>query len=91
MNITTKALNFAIKAHKGQKRKNEIDKPYVIHAIDVGNILEEYGFGKDIIVAGYLHDVIEDTGYTKEDVEKIFGKKIVLLVMFASEDDRSLP
>jgi guanosine-3',5'-bis(diphosphate) 3'-pyrophosphohydrolase len=90
MDIETKALNFAINAHKGQVRKGDIDYPMVLHPIDVANILKEYGFDKNVIAAGYLHDVIEDTEYTKEDLNKIFSQDVVALVMFATEEDKSL-
>lgn len=90
MNIKNIAKKFAIEAHKGQIRKSDPEKPMIIHPINVGNILEEYGFDENIIAAGYLHDVVEDTKYTKEDIQKKFGKDIESLVMGASEPDKSL-
>lgn len=69
-NIKEKAKLFAIKAHQGQVRKNEPDKPMIMHPISVGMLLEEYNFDDNVIAAGYLHDVIEDTKYTKEDLKK---------------------
>ena len=90
MNITDKAKEFAIKAHKGQIRKSEPEKPMVIHPINAGEILKEYGFDDNVIAAGYLHDVVEDTKYTIEDIEKLFGSDIASLVMGASESDKSL-
>lgn len=62
----------------------------VIHPINAGEILKEYGFDDNVIAAGYLHDVVEDTKYTKEDIEKLFGSDIASLVMGASEPDKSL-
>lgn len=85
-----KAKEFIIKAHSGQVRKNEPEKPMVIHPLNVGKILEDYGYDDDIVIAGFLHDVIEDTKYTYEDIENIFGKSIASLVMGASESDKSL-
>jgi len=90
MNIVEKAKDFAIKAHKGQVRKSEIEKPMIIHPINVADILKEYGFDDNVISAGYLHDVVEDTKYTKEDIEELFGSDITSLVMGASEPDKSL-
>lgn len=90
MEMELKALKFAIKAHDGQIRKSEPDKPMIIHPINVGNILKKYGFDSNVIAAGYLHDVVEDTKYTKEDITNMFGKEITSLVMGASEPDKTL-
>jgi len=90
MNIKEKAKQFSIGAHKDQVRKNEPDKPMIMHPISVGMLLEEYGYNDDIIAAGYLHDVVEDTEYTLEDIERIFGNNIANLVKGASEPDKSL-
>lgn len=90
MNVKDKAKKFAIEAHKGQMRKSDPEKPMIIHPINVGHILEEYGFDENVIAAGFLHDVVEDTKYTKEDIEKNFGSDIASLVMGASEPDKSL-
>lgn len=81
MDIKKKAKDFAICAHKGQVRKSDKEKPMIIHPINVGNILEEYGFDENVVAAGYLHDVVEDTKYTIEDIENFFGKDIASLVM----------
>lgn len=90
MKIKEQAKNFAIEAHKGQVRKSDPEKPMIIHPINVGNILEEYGFDENVVAAGFLHDVVEDTSYTIEDIEEKFGKDIASLVMGASEPDKSL-
>lgn len=90
MKIEEKALNFAIKAHKGQIRKAEPDKPKIFHPIDVGNILKKYGYDENVVAAGYLHDVVEDTSYSFDDIKKRFGKDIASLVYVASEPDKSL-
>lgn len=89
-NIKEIAKQFAIQAHKGQVRKNEPDKPMIMHPISVGMLLEEYGYDDNIVAAGYLHDVVEDTKYTIEEIENIFGKDIANLVYGASEPDKSL-
>ena len=84
------AIYFATKAHKGQTRKLEkIDM--IFHPFTVGMILQRNGCDADIVTAGILHDVVEDTPYEFEDIEKIFGKKIRDYVYDASEPDKSLP
>ena len=90
MNIKEKAKEFAIKAHKGQVRKSEINKPMIIHPINVGLMLESYGFDDNIVAAGYLHDVVEDTKYELEDIKENFNDDIESLVKGASEPDKSL-
>ena len=90
MDIKEKALAFAIQAHMGQVRKSEPDKPKIIHPLGVGKLLESFGYDDNVIAAGYLHDVVEDTKYTIEDLKKEFGLDIATLVMNASEPDKSL-
>ena len=90
MNIKEKAKLFAIRAHMGQIRKSEPDKPMIMHPISVGNLLETLGYDDNIVAAGFLHDVVEDTKYTIEDIENEFGSDISSLVMGASEPDKSL-
>lgn len=90
MDIKEKAKMFAIQAHMGQIRKSEPDKPMIIHPIGVGQLLESFGYDDSVVAAGYLHDVVEDTKYTIEDIEREFGKDIATLVMGASEPDKSL-
>lgn len=90
-NITEEALRFAVNAHKGQVRKSEKTKPYILHPITVGEILREYGSDENVIAAGYLHDVIEDTIYTYDDIKNRFGLDIANLVKVATETDKSLP
>lgn len=90
MKIELKARKFAIKAHKGQVRKSDKDKPMIIHPINVANILKEYDFDQNVISAGYLHDVVEDTKYEIENIKKMFGEDIASLVWGASEEDKSL-
>ena len=90
MDIKEKAKLFAIQAHHGQIRKSEPDKPMIIHPISVGKLLESFGYDDNVVSAGYLHDVVEDTKYTIEDIEREFGKDIASLVKGASEPDKSL-
>ena len=90
MDIKEKAKLFAIRAHMGQVRKSESDKPMIIHPIGVGCLLESYGYDDGVVAAGYLHDVVEDTKYTIDDIVREFGSDIAELVMGASEADKSL-
>lgn len=90
MDIKQKARNFAIEAHDGQRRKSDKEKPMIIHPINVANILEEYQFDENVIAAGYLHDVVEDTKYDLKKIKELFGEDIASLVNGASELDKSL-
>ncbi|MBP3567077.1 MAG: bifunctional (p)ppGpp synthetase/guanosine-3',5'-bis(diphosphate) 3'-pyrophosphohydrolase [Paraprevotella sp.] len=77
--IITKAFNFAKQAHKGVKRLS--GEPYIMHPIAVAQIAcEEIGLGSTSICAALLHDVVEDTDYTVEDISNIFGPKIAQIV-----------
>ena len=90
MDIKLKAKEFAINAHKGQYRKSEINKCMIIHPINVACILESYGFDDNVVAAGYLHDVVEDTKYTLNDILNNFKEDIASLVEKASEPDKTL-
>lgn len=79
VDIITKAFNFARQAHKGVRRLS--GEPYIMHPIAVAQIAcEEMGLGSTSICSALLHDVVEDTDYTIEDIENIFGPKIAQIV-----------
>ena len=79
VDIINKAFNFARQAHKGVRRLS--GEPYIMHPISVAMIASaEMGLGSTSICSALLHDVVEDTDYTVEDIETIFGKKIAQIV-----------
>ncbi len=79
VDLITKAFNFARQAHKGVRRLS--GEPYIMHPIAVAQIAcSEVGLGSTSICAALLHDVVEDTDYTVEDIENIFGAKIAQIV-----------
>lgn len=90
MTIIEKAINFAAKAHNGQMRKST-NIPYITHPFAVGMLLQQLNCSDDVIAAGILHDTIEDTDATYEQLVQEFGEKIAKLVLAASEHDKSLP
>ena len=73
-----KAYKIAREAHKDQKRKS--GEPYIIHPLCVAIILADLELDKETIIAGILHDVVEDTIMTLGEVEKEFGAEVALLV-----------
>jgi len=72
------AISLATKAHAGQKRKS--GEPYIIHPLAVANTLIEWGMDIDSVLAGVLHDTVEDTDVTSEQIEAQFGKDVSFLV-----------
>ncbi len=81
------ALEFSAQAHQNQLRKNiDRDVPYISHPATVGYLLLEHGFDSEVVMAGVLHDTVEDTTVTLEDLKKEFGEKIAFLVAGVTED-----
>lgn len=79
VDIIKRAFHFANEAHKGIKRRS--GEPYILHPLAVARIVcHEMGLGSTSICAALLHDVVEDTDYTEEDIEGLFGKKIAQIV-----------
>ena len=77
--IITKAFNFAKAAHRGVRRRS--GEPYILHPIAVAQVCcEEMGMGSTTICAALLHDVVEDTDYTRDDIANLFGEKIANIV-----------
>lgn len=76
--VIIKASHFAKKAHHGQKRKS--GEPYFEHVKETAKIISEWGLGETTISAAFLHDVVEDTPVTLEEIKKEFGEEIAFLV-----------
>lgn len=86
------AIQFAINAHAGQTRKGK-DIPYITHPFTVALILSRAGAEEDVIIAGMLHDTVEDSdgAITLADIQKHFGDEVTELVRYVTEEDKSLP
>jgi len=84
-NDLEKAIYFATIAHQNQKRiKEDID--FIIHPFTVGMMLKDLGLANEYVISGILHDVIEDTSFSYQDIEKEFGKKVATNVLKVSEN-----
>lgn len=77
--LIRKAFDLAVDAHKDQRRKT--GEPYIFHPIEVAKIVaDEIGLGATSIAAALMHDVVEDTDYTLEDIEELFGERIARII-----------
>jgi len=77
--MVRKAFNLAVTAHKDMRRKS--GEPYIYHPIEVARIVAgEIGLGETSIVCALLHDVVEDTNYTIEDIKQMFGEKVARII-----------
>ena len=90
--ILLKALQFSADKHRNQRRKDQAQSPYINHPIDVAHVLWTVGGVRDVeaLVAAVLHDTIEDTQTTREELTEHFGETILNLVLEVT-DDKSLP
>ncbi len=86
--LVTRALHFAALKHAGQRRKGEAAEPYVNHLIEVAHLLAEATEGEDpaLLVAGVLHDVVEDQNVSFAELTRLFGPDVGALVMEVSDD-----
>lgn len=86
------ATDYAARQHIGQRRKGERAEPYVNHLTEVASLLAEATAGGDLVLVmgGLLHDTIEDTGATADDLQNRFGREVAALVAEVT-DDKSLP
>ncbi len=87
MNLVEKAVMFATSAHAGIMRKGK-NKPYILHPIEAMTIVGSLTDDKELLAATVLHDTIEDTGVTWEDLNREFGGRVANLVASESEDKR---
>ena len=87
-----KAAAFAAEKHRNQRRKNKSAMPYINHPINVAELIVRVGNvdDEDLIIAALLHDTIEDTETTKEEIEANFGVDVASLVLEVT-DDKTLP
>ena len=81
----TDVIEFVLEAHKGQVREST-GKTFLRHPLSVGYILQSCGYSEDVVIAGILHDVIEDTSFTEKDIREKFGPRIAELVAGVTED-----
>lgn len=88
--LINEARMFAAAAHDGQFRKGE-RTPYIEHPVSVGRLLQQHGCAPHVVAAGLLHDTVEDTAVTADDIEQRFGPQVRRIVEEASEPDKSLP
>lgn len=80
MNITTKAKEFASYAHRDQVRNDEGKTPYIFHLEEVAELVKDSGGSEEEIAAAWLHDVVEDTEVTMEEVLREFGEEVAYIV-----------
>lgn len=88
----TQALDFAAKKHVHQRRKGELQEPYINHLTEVARLLAEatQGLDADLVIAGLLHDSIEDQNVTRQEIAELFGEEVAQIVAEVT-DDKSLP
>lgn len=86
-----RALAFAVDRHgRVEQARKGTRFPYVVHPIRVAEILEHARYGEDVVVAGFLHDTVEDAGVTLDELRAEFGDRVATLVEKASEPDKTL-
>ena len=90
--IILKATEFAADKHRGQSRKDAANTPYINHPVAVAHLLSDYADIRvaNVIVAALLHDTVEDTDTTVDDIEELFGR-VVRDIVIEVTDDKSLP
>ena len=81
------AIRFAALAHKGMVRKGN-NQPYIFHPLEVLNLVSLMTLDDDVLCAAVLHDTVEDTDATIEDIQREFGEHVAALVAYESEDKR---
>ena len=82
------AIEFAARAHRGQFRK-KTRVPYILHPLNVARLLIEAGCEEDVVVAGLLHDTVEDANVSLKQIHEMFGGRVAELVEATTEPDKS--
>src|ERR1700694_2482334 len=92
LRVVSEAADFAARRHTGQQRKGRGNEPYVNHLAEVADLLSiaTDGIDAELVAAGWLHDTIEDTETTREELAQKFGERVAALVVEVT-DDMSLP
>ena len=88
MELVSEAIAFAVKVHDGMRRKKS-NLPYILHPMEAAVIVATMTDDQNLIAAAALHDVVEDTGVTMEEIEEKFGKRVRDLVASETEDKRA--
>lgn len=83
--VTRAAFAYAVALHAGQQRESDL-APFVLHPVEVAQLLHGRGFDDEVVAAGLLHDAIEDTDATAEDLEERFGARVARMVTSLSDD-----
>ena len=84
--LIEKALALALRAHEGQMRK-DAPTPYLVHPVRVAILLARYGFPDEVVAAGLVHDVVEDTDVSLEEIRQELGEQVAALVAPVTHDD----
>ena len=87
MELVSKAIFFATKAHNGMRRKKS-DIPYIMHPLEAAVIVSSMTSNQEVIAAAVLHDVVEDAGITLDEISKEFGSRVRFLVEMETENKR---
>ena len=88
MELVSEAIEFAVKAHDGMRRKKG-ESPYILHPMEAAVIVGTMTDDQNLIAAAALHDVVEDAGITIQEIEDRFGKRVRELVESETEDKRA--
>ena len=88
VHLVSSAAEFAARRHNGMARKGRGNEPYVNHLAEVASMLAEVTDGADaeLVAAGWLHDTVEDTGTTREELTQKFGARVAALVVEVTDD-----
>jgi (p)ppGpp synthase/HD superfamily hydrolase len=88
--LTRAALEYASRMHEGQEREAD-HAPFVLHPLEVASLLDAYGFDDAVTAAAVLHDALEDTDATGDEIAERFGPRVARLVSALTEPDLALP